>query len=325
MPTLPMERDVLSVKPLVDSYGRTIRKLRVSLLDACNFRCFYCMPAKMSFMNPDLLLTPKEIEHICSSLIARGLEQVRITGGEPTIRQEFRDIVTRLSGLPLAKLAMTTNGLKLEKELDFLWDSRCRHINISLDSLNEDKFAKITRRRCFDSVYSAILRTKKMGFNTKINVVLMRGINDDEIFDFVKFSSEFDIEVRFLEVMKIGQACGSQDQIFMSAAEAIGQLNQKVFLQKVAVDYDSTSFNFETPAGAKIGFIASESMPFCGTCSRWRLSADGFLRACLMSNKGASVRSLPHSEWDQVLESVLSMKPITRIERVADHMNQIGG
>ena len=171
----------------------------------------------------------------------------------------------------------------------------------------------------------AILQAKKMGFNVKINTVLMKGINDHEIFDFMDFSAANDIEVRFLEVMKIGQACGSQDELFMSADNAILKMKEKDGLDIVEVESDSTSFNFRTDSGAQIGFIASESKPFCGSCSRWRLSADGFLRACLMSNKGVKIRGAHVDSYDELLHSLLPMKPTGRIEHIKQDMNQIGG
>lgn len=278
-----------------------------------------------TFMKASKWLSPTAIENVCSTLSEYGLEQIRVTGGEPTMRKEFRDILTRLSKLNIQKLGMTTNGYYLEKELEFLKDTRCRHINISLDSLSKDKFNTITRRESFDQVYSSILRAKEMGFNVKVNTVLMRGINDSEIFDFIKFSSTYDIEVRFLEVMKIGQACGSQDDLFISANEAVAKIKSQHELQIEPMDFDSTSFNFKTPSGAKIGFIASESKPFCGACSRWRLSADGFLRACLMSNKGVKVKDVEPENYKPLLESLLLMKPINRIKHVHEDMNQIGG
>lgn len=312
-------------KKLVDPYGRRIRKLRVSLLDACNFRCFYCMPSDAKFMKASKWLSPLEIEGICSKLSDYGLEQIRITGGEPTLRKEFRDIVLRLSTLPIKKLGMTTNGYFLERELEFLRDTRCHNINISLDSLSKDKFNQITRRNAFDKVYASICHAKEMGFNVKVNTILMKGINDQEILDFVKFSAVNDIEVRFLEVMKIGQACSSQDQLFISADEAISKIETQEKLIPERVEIDSTSFNYKTESGAKIGFIASESKPFCGACSRWRLSPDGFLRACLMSNKGVKVRGADPKQYDELLNSLLLMKPLNRISHVLEDMNQIGG
>ncbi|MBI2601967.1 MAG: GTP 3',8-cyclase MoaA [Deltaproteobacteria bacterium] len=311
--------------PLVDSSRRRIRKLRVSLLDACNFRCFYCMPVNVKFMPAAKWLRPDEIESICQNLVQFGIEQVRLTGGEPTFRRDFRDIVTRLSKLPVTKLGLTTNGFLLAKHLPFLKDTRCQHINISLDSLNEERFHKITRTSVFKQVRSSILQAQELGFNVKLNVVLMKGVNDDELLDFVAFSSEHGIAVRFLELMKIGQACKWQTARFMDAGTLVARLQESFSLAPELAENDSTSFNFKLANGARIGFIASESRPFCGSCSRWRLSADGFLRACLMAEKGVNLRGVLKDDYLPLLQQVLHMKPRARLPDIQQDMYQIGG
>jgi GTP 3',8-cyclase len=310
---------------LADTHGRVIRKLRVSLIDACNFRCFYCMPEKSGFMPQSKLLNADEIFAITSALVERGIEEVRITGGEPTIRTDFREIVSKLAQLDLKKLGLTTNGYFLDRHIDFLNEVNCRHINVSLDSLNADKFNKITRRKAFDRTFANILDSQQAGLPIKLNVVLMRGVNDDEIMDFVKFSEAHRIPVRFLEVMRIGQVCSSSNDLFMAADQAIDVIGQHRDLAVLEVPRDSTSFNFKTSDGGEIGFIASESRPFCGNCSRWRLSADGFLRACLMSQKGVKIGGVPLSDYPQLITDVLAMKPTGRIVQIEQNMNQIGG
>lgn len=317
--------NVKPLKPLIDNYGRRIRKLRLSLLDACNFRCVYCMPLNPVFMDSSRWLSPVEIENICSTLVDFGLEQIRITGGEPTLRDNFRDIVLRLSSLPLDKLGLTTNGWNLTQELDFLNDTNCKHINISLDSLTKDIFNRIARRDHFDKVLDSVLRAKRLGFHVKINTVLMRGINDQEIFDFIKFSAEHGVEIRFLEMMSIGQVSGYKDKLFVPASEVIQMISSQEELTSEQSECDSTSFNFKTSSGASIGFIASETLPFCRNCSRWRLSADGFLRACLMSEKGIYIRDVDPKDYKFKLEELLTMKPYKRIDRVEQHMYKIGG
>ncbi|MFK7827204.1 MAG: GTP 3',8-cyclase MoaA [Oligoflexales bacterium] len=311
---------------LIDEYGRQIRKLRVSLLDACNFRCFYCMPLNPQFTHPSKLLSSNEVVDICSQLVERGISQIRLTGGEPTLRKGFRDIVARLSQLAISKLGITSNGLLLAQHLEFLKDHRCYHMNISLDSLVREKFNKITRSESFDAVLKTIFEAKEMGFNLKINTVLMKGHNDDEIWDFVNFSASNDIEVRFLEAMNIGQIVSKKGSLFISAQSAIEKIEEKFELSPVVgTEQDSTSFNYSTKAGANIGFIASESKPFCGSCSRWRLSAKGMLRACLMSEKGVDLKDLLPAELEQKLNNLLKMKPINRIKEISQDMNQIGG
>jgi len=317
--------NVKPLKPLIDNYGRRIRKLRVSLLDACNFRCVYCMPLNPVFMDSSRWLRPEEIESVCATLVDFGLEQIRLTGGEPTLRNDFRDIVLRLSSLPIKKLGLTTNGWDLAKELDFLSDTNCRHINISLDSLTKEIFNRITRRDNFDKVLDSVLSAKRLGFHVKINTVLMKGINDHEIFDFIRFSAEHDVEVRFLELMSIGQVNGSKDKLFVPASDIIQMISNTEELTAEQNECDSTSFNYKTLSGASIGFIASETLPFCHNCSRWRLSADGFLRACLMSEKGIYIRDVEPENYKSKLNELLIMKPYRKIERVEQDMYKIGG
>lgn len=311
---------------IVDKHGRKIRKLRVSLLDACNFRCFYCMPLRPNFVDRAKLLQPEEIERICELLIASGIEQIRITGGEPSLRSEFRDIVARLARLPIAKLGLTSNGFILRQHLEFLKEQRCTNLNISLDSLVRERFNAITRSKAFDEVMQTVLSAREQGFNLKINVVLIRGRNSDELFDFVEFSARHEIEVRFLEVMKIGQVIDKHDKLFVPASEAIKNISQRYELMPLkAKELDATSFNFATKGGANLGFIASESRPFCGSCSRWRLSATGKLRVCLMSQKGLELKGVDRSRLNDMLKELLAMKPITRLEEIKQNMHQIGG
>ncbi len=311
--------------PLIDQYKRHIHKLRVQLTDACNFRCFYCMPENIKFKKRNDLLSSQEIVDICTILNEFGIDEMRLTGGEPTISKDFEKIVLGLSELKLAKFGLTSNGFILEKKLSFLKNTNCQSINISLDSLNEERFNQITKGNYFKSVMSSILKAREMDFNIKLNVVLFKGINDQEVFDFMDFSIKHDIEIRFLELMKIGPAYEMNPELFISAGQILKQIKQKEQLIKQKVSVDSTSFNYISESGAKIGFIASESKPFCGSCSRLRLSATGKLRACLMSEAGLDLKDKKKSEYKDILYSVMSMKPSGRIEYIEQSMNQIGG
>ncbi len=312
-------------KGLIDRHGRKIRKLRVSLLDACNYRCVYCMPLNPVFMNASNWLSPEELEYVCSGLVDFGIEQIRLTGGEPTLRKEFKDIVRRLSSLPLTKLGLTTNGWNLGSHLDFLSDTNCKYINVSVDSLSPETFKKITVKGDLNYVLRSVVAARKRGFYVKINAVIMRGINDCELMDFVRFSAENEIEVRFLELMSIGQVKGKADKLFVSASEMIEEISRHEQLIPETTECDSTSFNYKTSSGARIGFIASETFPFCSSCSRWRLSADGFLRACLMSEKGLNIRGIDKKDYPFKLRELLDMKPYTRMTHLNQHMYKVGG
>ena len=310
---------------LIDDHGRRIKKLRVSLTDKCNLRCHYCMPVNQTFMDDSNYLSPDEITEIVGELVGLGLEEVRLTGGEPLMRRGFSEIVEKLSGLGLKKLALTTNGIYLDKYLDVLKAARVFHLNISLDSLDEENFKKITFANHLKKVVANIKLAHEAGFIVRVNTVMMKGVNDHEIFDFVEFANETGVEVRFLELMRIGFACSDQKDQFLSASEMMKLLKTKMELKSVSSPHDSTSFNFLTSSGAQIGFIASESQPFCGQCSRWRLSADGILRACLLKDDGKKIQAMTSEQRIEMYRELLGMKPAMRPVEVSHHMNAIGG
>ncbi len=310
---------------LVDSYGRRIRKLRVSLTDQCNLRCNYCMPIHADFMDVSRYLTPDEYGEIIAELVSFGLEEVRLTGGEPLLRQALPEILTTISRCNLKKISLTTNGILLHRYLDILQRYEILDLNISLDSLNPEIFTQITHGHNLSQIQANITLAKQQGFRIKINTVMMRGVNDQELFDFVEYAKSEEVEVRFLELMRIGQACQNQQDEFIPAQELLDCLKKRYRLQSQAMPLDSTAFNFLTECGARLGFIASESQPFCGHCSRWRLSADGILRACLLKTDGLEIRGQNHEQRLAVYQQLLGMKPYLRPAEVPHLMHQIGG
>ncbi len=311
---------------LLDDHGRIMRKLRVSLTDACNFRCFYCMEENPVFTSPSKLLSPLEIENICRELISMGLEEIRITGGEPTLRPEFLEIVERLSALPVKTLAVTTNGHYLEKLLPQLKGTNLSKINISVDSLDEGRFHTITRGGDLRKVMSALFRARDMGFEAKVNAIIFRGINDDEVVEFARFSAKEKIEVRFLEYMKIGPGINDFETRFVPAREIRSKLQEALgMLTAVSMPHDSTAKVYATSEGGRIGIIASESEPFCGDCSRLRLSATGMLRPCIMMNTGLSLRGVASEDYPAIVSKIVALKPEGRLPEIAQGMYQIGG
>lgn len=313
------------MKLLTDTHGRTIRKLRLSLTDRCNLRCNYCMPLDATFMPESKYLSPAECEEIVAELCDYGLEELRLTGGEPLMRKSFEEIIERLSKLPLRKIGMTTNAVFLGRHLPSLKRNRVQHLNISLDTLKPDLFKSITHGSRLPQVIENIRAAVSMGFHVKINTVAMRGVNDSEFFDLAEFSKELGVELRFLELMRIGFACESQANQFISAGEIMKRLQERYELRPVRTERDSTSFNYQSPCGAQLGFIASESQAFCGHCSRWRLSADGVMRACLLKDAGLSIKGMHSEERAAAYQEVLGMKPFMRPKEVAHRMNAIGG
>ncbi len=309
----------------IDPQGRVIHKLRVQLTDACNFRCLYCMPEKSAFLSARELLTPAELTRICKGLHALGVDELRITGGEPTLRSDFEAAMEALAEIPWSSMGLTTNGSLLAGKLDFLREIGCTSLNISLDSLNPHRFAELSRRDQFSATLSSIHAALDKGFRVKINMVVMRGKNDAEIKDFLEFSIRYGVAVRFLELMKVGPGAQRHAERFVAAAEILERLGEWDDVIPASAPPDSTARLFTTLRGGKIGIIASESLPFCGTCSRLRLTATGKLRSCLFSEAGLDVRHEDTLDFPEILHRVMGMKPTGRLPLIAQAMNQIGG
>lgn len=310
---------------LTDKHQRKLKKLRVSLLDACNMRCFYCMPEHPTFLSSDKLLTSKQIFEICSNLVSFGIDEIKLTGGEPLLRPDFITIVEKLSSLNLSKLSLTTNGLKLKNILPSLAKTNLKNINISVDSLDAKTFHKITKYDGLNRVLDAVVSARELGFNVKVNTVLLNGVNDHELENFIVFSKTHDINIRFLEPMRIGAMLNGHNQHYIPAQEIINKMNHKHKMVRMDDAKDSTSFNYILENGAKIGFIASESKSFCGECSRLRLGATGTLYPCLFVDDGPNLKNIPLTEYPYILERLIDKKPFERIIKIEKPMYAIGG
>jgi cyclic pyranopterin phosphate synthase len=282
------------------------------------------MPASATFSKMHDLLTPDEIGTIVSNLNKLGLEEVRLTGGEPTLRTELIEIVERLSELPLKSLGMTTNGFLLKQFIPDLKKTNLKSLNISLDSLNPDNFKALARFDGRDEVVAAIDAAIEAGFKVKLNTVLMRQ-NLGELEDLMEFAKIRKIEIRFLELMKIGVALETFKETFVPAADVIHKLRKQYLMKQIDVAKDSTAFKYQLDQDLIVGFIASESMPFCGSCSRLRLDSKGSLRSCLMQENKLNLRGLSFDKYPDVVSKVINLKPYDRIEKIEQPMYQIGG
>ncbi len=310
---------------LIDQHGRRLTKLRLSLIDACNMRCPYCMPEAPVFMKKEQWLKVSEIEELVKKLVYFGIEEVRLTGGEPLLRPDFLEITQQLSLLPLKSLSVTTNAVHLSKHLKELKKTKIKKINISLDSLQRDTFHRLSGIDELETVLEAIFRAQELGFEVKINCVVMRGINDHEILDFVKFSSSHQLPVRFLELMKIGvMARESAHQYFFPLSEMKKIISTHFDLNAMNDAHDSTSKNFKVGT-ARIGFIASETDEFCSGCSRLRIDAKGLVYPCLFKDQGVSLKNKTLDEIGVILNLIKNEKPITRLPSVERVMHAIGG
>ncbi|MHB8669823.1 MAG: GTP 3',8-cyclase MoaA [Acidimicrobiales bacterium] len=281
--------------PLVDPFGRVVRDLRISVTDRCNFRCQYCMPEEgMAWLPREELLTFEEIERVARLCVERfGLESVRLTGGEPTVRAHLPVLVERLARLGV-DLAMTTNGATLALVAADLRRAGLRRINVSCDSLRRERFAQITKRDALPQVLEGIDAALAVGFDpVKVNCVLLRGVNDDEIVDFALFGRSKGVEVRFIEAMPLdAQGHWSADQV-VPAAEILRQIAARLPMEPVATRGSEPAERFRyLDGGGQIGVIGSVTQPFCGACDRVRLTAEGQFRNCLFAVRETDLRAI---------------------------------
>jgi cyclic pyranopterin phosphate synthase len=273
---------------LIDSFGRKIDNLRISVTDRCNFRCRYCMPeAGMNWLVHDEILTYEEIEQIVRILVPMGISKIRLTGGEPLMRKELHRLVAALSGVAgLRELALTTNGYFLREQAAGLARAGLHRINVSLDSLDRETFEKMARRDYLGRVLDGLDEAFRAGLGpVKINVVLVRGVNDGEIETFATLARKTPLIVRFIEFMPIGSDDGWSNDRVVTTAEVLERLAELGFPAVPVVRNDgqpADRYRFADGAG-ELGFISSVSMPFCSSCNRIRLTSDGKLRTCLFS------------------------------------------
>ena len=272
-------------RPLVDSYGRVHRDLRISVTDRCNFRCTYCMPAEgMEWTPRDELLTFEEIARIARLLVERhGIESIRLTGGEPTVRARLPVLVAQLARLDV-DLALTTNGATLALIAEDLAAAGLRRINISLDTLDPERFRAITRRDELTSVLDGIDAALAVGFApVKLNVVVQRGVNDDELVDFARFGRERGVVVRFIEFMPLDATGEWTSRAVVSQSEIVERVGAVFPLEPLARGSAPAERFRYLDGGGEIGVIASVTQSFCSSCDRVRLTAEGQLRNCLFS------------------------------------------
>jgi GTP 3',8-cyclase len=267
----------------------------VSVTDRCNFRCVYCRSADPENYRPEEeLLGWDEYERLVRILLGMGIRKVRLTGGEPLVRPGVLPFVARLSALGVADLSMTTNGHLLEEHCAELVDAGLHRINISLDTLQRERFEKITVTRSFDRVLGGIRAAQASPLRpVKVNAVLVRGINDDEVEDFAEFAREHDLVMRFIEFMPLdGDRHWTRDRV-VTAAEVLERLRARWELLPVAHERSETARKYRFADGrGEIGLVAPVSQPFCGFCSRLRITADGKLRTCLFSREDHDLRCL---------------------------------
>jgi len=321
-----------------DCYGRSIDYLRVSITDRCNLRCIYCMPEEgiKELLPQREILTYEEILKVINAAVTIGISKIRITGGEPLIRKDVVGFIEKLAQIEGIKdIGMTTNGVLLREYAKPLFDAGLKRVNVSLDSLDEEKFRTITRFGNLKDVLEGIEKAHDAGFTPiKINFVVMRGINDDEILRFAKWSIEVPYQIRFIEFMPLGGLKLWSKELFVSSEEIKSTIKNS-FGELIPVQVKKSGpaeyFMIEGAKGL-LGFISPMTTHICTRCNRLRLTADGKLRACLFSDKEVDLKKLLRSgpsqeEIREILIKTIQLKPhgMSETTKPLRPMSTIGG
>lgn len=331
--------------PLIDPFARAITYLRVSVTDRCDFRCVYCMSENMQFLPKKELLTLEELDRLCSKFINLGVEKLRITGGEPLVRREimtfFNGMARHLETGDLRELTLTTNGSQLEKYADQLFAAGIRRVNVSLDTLDETKFAEITRWGRLPQVLRGIDAALNAGLRVKINVVALKGFNEDELFDLLKWCADLDMDITFIEVMPMGDI-GNENRLtqYWALSDMRKTLAEEFTLIDLPLNTGGPARYVEVEqTGQKVGFITPLTHNFCESCNRVRITCTGEIYTCLGQEGKSDLRGpLRSSESDAPLEeairAAIGLKPkghdfdYSRQElggQMTRHMSHTGG
>jgi cyclic pyranopterin phosphate synthase len=282
---------------LVDSFGRVHNNLRISVTDRCNIRCVYCMPEEVAFLPRQSLLSFEEIVQVVRVATRLGIDKVRLTGGEPLVRRDLPRLVEMIAGLPgIRDVGLTTNGILLAPVARALHDAGLRRINVSLDTMDPARFQQLTRRTGFEKVIEGILAAKEAGFApVKINAVAIKGVTEEDVVPLARFAREHGLELRFIEYMPLDAGDRWERGKVLYAAEILDLLAQGIGPLAPAPDQDprapAVDFDY-LDGGGRVGMIASVSRPFCGSCNRIRLTAEGKLRNCLFALDETDIRAL---------------------------------
>ncbi|MEK9614011.1 MAG: GTP 3',8-cyclase MoaA [Flavobacteriaceae bacterium] len=286
---------------LTDSFGRQHTYLRISLTERCNLRCSYCMPLEGVQLSPSKhLMNAEEIFSLAQLFVKKGVTKIRLTGGEPLVRKDFPQILSKLSMLPV-ELTMTSNAVSIDRYLSLLKESKVKTVNISLDTLNPKRFKEITYRDYFDRVYQNILGLIKADFKVKINAVLIKGVNEDEIIDFIEFTKKNPVSFRFIEFMPFDGNQWQREKTvsYQEIMEIVHQNydNQSIIRLEDAPNDTSKNYKIKKYKGT-FGIISSVTNPFCDRCNRLRLTANGHLKNCLFSSEESDLLSALRNNQD---------------------------
>jgi cyclic pyranopterin phosphate synthase len=312
-----------------DTYGRLLRNLRISVTDRCNLRCGYCMPEEEYVWLPrDAILHFEEIGRLVDVFVTLGVDKVRLTGGEPLLRRDLPALIRLLAAKPaLRDLAITTNGVLLAQHAEALKAAGLHRVTVSLDTLRPDRFAALTRRNTHAQVLEGIRSVPRVGFTgTKLDTVVIRGVNDDELVDLIEFGRTVPAEVRFIEYMDVGGATRWSREQVVSRAEMLEQLERRYGrIEPVIEATTAPADRFRLPDGTVFGIISSTTAPFCSDCDRSRLTADGMWYLCLYALQGTDLRGpLRAGAAPETLAALITGRWRTRTDRGAEQRLALG-
>lgn len=330
--------------PLVDKFGRTITYLRISVTDRCDLRCTYCMAEDMTFLPRQEVLSFEEIDRLASRFVARGVDKIRLTGGEPLVRRDIAGLVERLGRHlktgKLRELTLTTNGNQLEKHAEALAHAGVRRINVSLDTLKADQFRKITRLGDIDRVLAGLEAAQRAGLSVKINTVALRGQNEDELIDMMRWAHERSFDITYIETMPMGEIDGQRSDSYLPISVVRSRMEEQFTLSPLAMTTGGPArYVRVAETGGRVGFITPLTHNFCEGCNRVRLTAKGMLYMCLGQEDSLDLRAVLRSDasdadLDRALDEAMERKPKGHdfiIERgrsqpsVPRHMSVTGG
>ncbi len=310
---------------LKDTFNRVHNYLRISLTDNCNLRCFYCMPEEDFVSTPSSsLMQADEINEIARIFVSLGVNKIRLTGGEPLVRKDAAEIITSLSAFPV-ELTLTTNGTRLDAFLPVLKKAGVRSINVSLDTLNAEKFNLITRRNQYQKVIDNIQMLTREGIHAKVNVVVMSGVNDSEINDFVAWTKHLPVHIRFIEFMPFSGNRWESSKVF-GLKQILEVVEQKFDFIKLKDEVHDTAKKYIVPGHTgTFAVISTITAPFCGDCNRMRLTADGKMKNCLFSQHETDLLTALRSGEDIVplIKECIASKMAERGGQFADKMEEI--
>ncbi len=329
---------------MIDPFGRRVTYLRVSVTDRCDFRCTYCMAENMNFLPKKDLLTLEELDRLCSAFIAKGVKKLRLTGGEPLVRKNImflvRNLSRHLASGALDELTLTTNGSQLARFADELADCGVRRINVSLDTLDPDKFRAITRWGEFDKVMEGIRAAQAAGIRVKLNAVALKGFNEDEIPTLMRYAHDHDMDLTLIETMPMGETGEDRTDQYLPLSLVRQRLEERFTLTDLPLSTGGPARYVRVEeTGGKLGFITPMTHNFCESCNRVRLTCTGTLYMCLGQDDAADLRTALRASPDDAylsaaIDEAIGRKPkghdfiIDRTHRrpaVARHMSVTGG